>query len=80
VAKPAKKSEPAPPAERRVLSMELRVGDRIADETGEWKVIGRPYTTKRREGRARPRWDVSQPDVTEIRMWGALERVAIQRS
>jgi hypothetical protein len=49
--------------------MQLQVGDRLTDETGEWKVIGRPYTTKRREGRARPRWDGSQPDVTEIRMW-----------
>jgi hypothetical protein len=24
--------------------MELRVGDRITDETGEWEIIGRPYT------------------------------------
>ena len=25
--------------------MQLRVGDRIADETGEWEVAGRPFTT-----------------------------------
>ncbi len=25
--------------------MDLRVGDRLADETGEWEIIGRPYTT-----------------------------------
>ena len=25
--------------------MDLRVGDRLTDETGEWEVIGRPYTT-----------------------------------
>jgi len=24
--------------------MQLKVGDRIVDETGEWEVIGRPYT------------------------------------
>src|SRR2546422_10891363 len=41
----AKKSAPATPAERRVLPMELQIGDRLADETGEWEVIGRPYTT-----------------------------------
>jgi len=25
--------------------MELQIGDRITDETGEWEVIGRPFTT-----------------------------------
>jgi hypothetical protein len=25
--------------------MQLQVDDRIADETGEWEVVGRPYTT-----------------------------------
>jgi hypothetical protein len=25
--------------------MELRVGDRLTDETAEWEIIGRPYTT-----------------------------------
>jgi hypothetical protein len=29
----------------RVLRMQLRVGDRLTDETGEYEVIGRPYTT-----------------------------------
>jgi hypothetical protein len=43
--RPTKKSEPAPSAERRVLPMELQVGDRLTDETGEWEVIGPPYTT-----------------------------------
>ena len=33
------------PGTARVLPMELRVGDRLVDETGEWEVIGRPYTT-----------------------------------
>jgi len=37
--------EPAPPAERRILPMQLRTGDRITDETGEWEIIARPYTT-----------------------------------
>ena len=31
----------APSAERRVLPMELQIGDRLADETGEWEIIGR---------------------------------------
>jgi hypothetical protein len=25
--------------------MELQVGDRFVDETGEWEVTGRPFTT-----------------------------------
>jgi hypothetical protein len=40
-----KKGEPTAPATSKILPMELRIGDRIADETGEWEVIGRPYTT-----------------------------------
>jgi hypothetical protein len=40
-----KKSEPATPAERRILPMQLRTGDRITDATGEWEIIARPYTT-----------------------------------
>jgi hypothetical protein len=26
--------------------MELLVGDRLTDETGEWEIISRPYTTQ----------------------------------
>jgi hypothetical protein len=43
--KSEKKSEPTTSAERRILSMELQVADRLTDETGEWEVVGRPYTT-----------------------------------
>jgi hypothetical protein len=34
--KSEKKSEPTAPAERRVLPMELRIGDRLTDETGSF--------------------------------------------
>jgi hypothetical protein len=33
--RPVKKSDPPAPAEHRVLPMELQVGDRLVDETGE---------------------------------------------
>jgi hypothetical protein len=36
---------PAASSEIRVLPMQLQVGDRLADETGESEVVGRPYTT-----------------------------------
>jgi len=42
--RPEKDPEPAQPGTRRVLPMELHVGDRLADESGEWEVVGRPYT------------------------------------
>ncbi len=40
-----KKSEPAPHATILVLPMQLHLGDRITDETGEWEVVSQPYTT-----------------------------------
>jgi hypothetical protein len=44
--KPEKKSKLAVPAGRGVPSMELQVGDRLADdETGVWEVIAAPYST-----------------------------------
>ncbi len=48
--RPAKKSDkqldlPAPPTTTQVLPMQLQIGDRLTDATGEWEVIGRPYTT-----------------------------------
>jgi hypothetical protein len=42
--KPEKK-QAAAPAPTRILPMELKIGDRLVDETGEWEVVGRPYTT-----------------------------------
>jgi len=58
--------------------MELRISDRLADETGEWEVIGRPYTTNAgKDVHVRVR-RVGQPDVTEI--WRAHERVSVTRA
>jgi len=59
--------------------MALRVGDRLVDETGEYEVIGQPYTTAAgKQARVRvPR--VDRPDGTMIRGWGAHERVAVRR-
>jgi hypothetical protein len=35
----------AAPTATRLLPMQLQVGDRITDETGEWEVVNRPHTT-----------------------------------
>jgi hypothetical protein len=78
VAKPEKKSEPRESAERRVLPMQLQVGDRLTDETGDWEVIGRPYTTAGgKDARVRVQ-RVGKPGGTEIRIWRAHERVSVK--
>jgi hypothetical protein len=78
--RPEKKSKPAAPAERRILPMELRVGDRLTDETGDWEVMGRPYTTAGgKDARVRVQ-RVGKPGGTEIRIWRAHERVSVKRA
>jgi hypothetical protein len=60
--------------------MELRVGDRLTDESGEWEVVGRPYTTaggKTAHARVQRASDTS---VTAIRTWGAHERISVKRA
>ena len=73
------KTPPRAPAVSTVLPMELRVGDRLVDQTGEWEVIGRPYTTacgQTAHVRVQP---AVNPDTTQLRTWGAHERVAVRR-
>ena len=78
--RPEKKREPtAPKAASRVLPMELRVGDRLVDETGTWEVASRPYTTNAGKDAHIRIKKVGRPDVTEIRIWGEHERVAVRR-
>ena len=63
---------------RRVLPMELQVGDRFAHETGEWEVVGRPFTTaggKNAHARVRK---VSQPGLTDLPTWGAHKKIRVR--
>ena len=66
--------------EMRVLPMELQLGDRLTDETAEWEVIGHPYTTNGGKVAHVRVQGVGQPEVTEVRVWGAHERVSVKRS
>jgi hypothetical protein len=68
------------PAEQRVLPMQLQLGDRLVDETGEWEVASRAYVTNAGEDAHVRVQKVGQPDVTEIRTWSADERVAVRRA
>ena len=64
--RPEKKRKRAPPAKRRVLPMELRIGDRLADETGEWQVVGQLYTTAGGKTAHVRVQRAGQPDVTDL--------------
>ena len=44
------------PPEVRVLPMDLKLGDRLADERSEWQVIGRPYATAGGNSTRLPAW------------------------
>lgn len=71
--------ESSSPSAQRLLPMQLQIGDRLSDETGEWEVVNRPYTTaggKIAHVRVRR---VDQPATIEERTWGAHERVEVRR-
>ena len=78
--KPEKGRESEPAGTTRVLPMQLQMGDRLTDDTGEWEVVGRPYTTARgKDARVRVQ-RVLKPGGTEIRIWRAHERVRVKRA
>jgi hypothetical protein len=70
---------PEPPGTARVLPMQLQVGDRFSDESGEWEVIGRPYTTAGGKNSHVGVQRVDKPGVTETRLWGSYEKVTVIR-
>src|SRR5437016_1136870 len=76
---PAPPTTATPPAATRLLPMQLTVGDRLIDETGDWEITVRPYTSpggKTVHARVRR---IDQPDTVEERTWGAHERIAVRR-
>ena len=74
--RPEKKREPAEPT-AKVLPMELQVGDRLADKSGELEVI--PYTTAGgRVVHARVQ-RIDEPASWEIRSWDVSKRISVKR-
>jgi hypothetical protein len=60
--------------------MLLRIGDRRTDETGQYVIIGRPYTTNAgKDVHVRVR-RVDNLEVTMIRTWDAHERISVKRA
>jgi hypothetical protein len=77
--KPEKKPAVAAPALKRMVPMELQLCDRLIDETGEYEVIGRPYTTAAGKT-AHVRVKRVDSDATMIRTYGAHERGSVKRA
>jgi len=70
---------PEPPGTTRVFPMQLQVGDKLSDETGQWEVVGRPHTTgggKKTDARVQR---ADKPGLTETRTWGSYEKVTVIR-
>jgi hypothetical protein len=75
-----KKREPQSAGDTKILPMDLRVGDRFADESGEWEVIAPPYTTAGgRIVHARVQRN-NEPASWQIRSWDALKRISVVRA
>jgi hypothetical protein len=81
-ARPASVTRDAPAratGHHSVLPMQLQIGDRMTDSTGEWEVAGRPFTTAGGKNAQVRLQRVDKPGVTEIRTWGAHEKVSVRR-
>jgi hypothetical protein len=75
-----KKREPQSAGDTKILPMDLRVGDRLADERGEWEVIAPPYTTAGgRMVHARVQ-RINEPASWEIWNWDATKPVSVGRA
>jgi len=59
--------------------MQLQIGDRMTDSTGEWQVVGRPYSTNGGKNAHVRVQRADKPGVTEAKMWGAHEKVSVRR-
>src|SRR5438876_10527373 len=71
---------PEPPGTIRVLPMQLQIGDRMTDSSGEWQVVGKPYTTNGGKNAHVRVQRVENPGVKETKMWGAYEKVRVRRA
>ena len=58
--------------------MQLQVGDKLSDESGEWEVIGHPYATAGGKSTNVRVQRVDKPGVTESD-YGAFTRVTVMR-
>jgi hypothetical protein len=77
---PEKKPAASAPSTTRVLPMQLQIGDRLTDEPESGKSFANHI--QRQGGKnARVRVQrVDEPAVTDLRTWGAHERISVKRA
>jgi hypothetical protein len=61
-----------------VFPRHLQVGDRFSDETGEWQIASRPYSTEGGQRIHTPVRRVDQPATVADRTWIAHERICVK--
>jgi len=61
-----------------VVPLRLQVGDRITDESGEWEIASRPYSTADGKSVSASVRRVGQPATMEDRTWVAHERIRVR--
>jgi len=62
-----------------ILPLHLQIGDRITDGTGEWEVVGPPYSTAGGTIVHTRVQSVGQPASVEVRSWDAFKRISVRR-
>ena len=67
MARPRAEKKSESPALAKLLPTQLRIGDRLVDESGEWQVLARPYTTGGGKTVNIGVQRVDNPNVTPIR-------------
>src|SRR2546426_9203845 len=70
---------PLPSGTTRSSPCSSRSVDRMTDSTGNWEVVGRPYTTNGGKNAHVRVQRASQPGVADTKMWGAYEKVSVRR-
>jgi len=60
--------------------MQRQVGDRFDDKTGEWEIIGRPYSTAGGKIVHARVQRIDQPARAEVRSWDAFTRISVRRA
>ncbi len=59
---------------------ELKIGDRLSDETGEWEVVSRPYTSPGGKSTHAYVKRVGQAGESEVRTWGAFQHIEVKQA
>jgi hypothetical protein len=77
--RPPKKKADHPGDELCILPMQIQIGDRYTDETGEWEVVSRPVSFRGGKG-VRARVQVpGRPDTEREDIWEAHQRITVRR-